>query len=90
MGRVEGQNPRRTGAEVVDFDEAMLDACAPRERAELAAEAELLASVFAPRRRPGDLTRMAAQLAAGERHAGPARPHVRRLAATLKRLARAA
>lgn len=90
MGREQDQERRQTGAEVVDFDEAMLDACAPQERADLAEEAELLASVFAPRRRARDLARMAAQLSAGERHAGPARHHVRRLEAALKRLARVA
>ena len=90
MDRQQDQERRRTGAEVIDFDEAMLDACAPQERADLAAEAELLASAFAPRRRPRDLTRMATQLSAGEPHAGPARHHERRLAAALKRLARVA
>jgi hypothetical protein len=75
---------------VIDFDEVLLDSCAPRVRAELMVEAELLAGVFAPTREAVVLERMAAQLSAGDRDAEMDRAHARRLAAALKRLARAA
>jgi hypothetical protein len=77
-------------AEIVDFDEALLDSCEPRTKAELLREAQLLAGVFAPSGEASALVRMAAQLSAGERDAEMDRAHARRLAAALKRLARRA
>lgn len=77
-------------AEIVDFDVALLDSCAPRTKAELLMEAQLLAGVFAPGGDSRALLRMAAQLSAGERDAEMDRAHARRLAAALKRLARSA
>jgi hypothetical protein len=79
---------RREPCKVIDFDEAMLDACAPAVRAELLIEADLLARVFAPRRQPEDLEHMAEQLWSGARDAELGRAHARRLAAALKRLAK--
>lgn len=76
--------------EVLDFDEALLDACAPGLRADLLREAELLASAFAPCGGAGALRRMASQLSAGQQDGEMGRHHARRLAAALKRLARAA
>lgn len=51
-------------------------------------EARLLAGVFAPGGEADALTRMAAQLSAGERDGEMDRAHARLLAAALKRLAR--
>lgn len=76
--------------EIVDFDEAVLDACPVRDRTELLKEAALLASVFAPRGEAGDLVRMAAQLSVAPPDADAGRHHGRRLAAALKRLAKVA
>jgi len=73
---------------VIDFDEALLDACSPEVRTELMAEARLLAGVFAPGGGSGALERMATQLSAGQRDAEMHRAHARRLAAALRRLAR--
>ena len=86
-------HPRRhirpwEACEVVDFDEALLDACPAQLRADVMMEAELLVGVFAPDREPDRLERMAAQLSAGERDAEMNRAHARRLAAALKRIAR--
>jgi hypothetical protein len=78
----------RQACEIVDFDEALLDACPPQVRADVMMEAELLVGVFAPDREPDRLDRMAAQFSAGERDAEMNRAHARRLAAALKRIAR--
>jgi hypothetical protein len=74
-------------AEVVNFDEAMLDACAPDLRADLLAEAAMLADAFAPEGEPEHLTAMAHALSAGERDSEMDRNHARRLAAALRHLA---
>jgi hypothetical protein len=79
-----------TSGEVVDFDDLLFDACTRADREELLHEAQLLASAFAPQGGAVDLRRMAAQLSAGERDAQMGRAHARLLAATLKRLAKAA
>jgi hypothetical protein len=79
-----------TAGRVVDFDEALLNACPPTELNELMREAELLAQVFAPRGGAVRLRRLAEQLSRGSRDAEMDRAHARRLAAALKRLARAA
>ena len=87
MGRVhENETPSQV-CEIVDFDAALLDACAPEIRADLLREARLLAGVFAPGGDPGALVQMAHQLSAGVRDAEMDRAHARRLAAALKRLA---
>jgi hypothetical protein len=78
----------REACEILDFDEAMLDACPAQVRADVMMEAELLVGVFAPDREPERLARMADQLSAGERDAEMNRAHARRLAAALKRIAR--
>jgi hypothetical protein len=88
MGRLrENETPSQV-CEIVDFDAAMLDACAPEIRADLLREAQLLAGVFARGGGARALIRMADQLSAGSRDAEMDRPHARRLAAALKRLAR--
>lgn len=73
---------------VVDFDEAFLDACPEDERRNLLAEAELLARAFAPEKRREELQAMAATLTAGARDDEVGRVHARRLAAALRHLGR--
>jgi len=74
-------------AEVFNFDDAMLNACAPDLRADLLAEAAMLAQAFAPEGDPAHLTAMAHALSAGERDDEMDRNHARRLAAALRHLA---
>ncbi len=75
-------------AEVISFDDAMLDACLPALRADLLAEAAILAQAFAPEGDPLDLIAMAHALSTGERDAEMDRRHARHLAAALRHLAR--
>lgn len=89
MDRVTHAQARQT-AEVIDFDEALLEACPADLRAELLTEASLLAKAFAPDGRADQLYGMADQLAAGARDAEIGRTRARRLAAALRRLARGA
>ena len=81
------QSEGRT-AEVIDFDEVLLDALPPKVRANALAEASLLARAFAPDGGPGDLQIMAEALSSGARDREMDRKHARRLAAALRRLAR--
>jgi hypothetical protein len=87
MGRTRENKKLSQRCNIVDFDEALLDACAPELRADLLREARLLAGVFAPGGGVGELREMADQLSAGSRDAEMQRAHARRLAAALKRLA---
>jgi hypothetical protein len=73
---------------VVDFDEAFLEARPEAERRNLLVEAELLARAFAPERRREELQAMAATLMAGARDDEVGRMHARRLAAALRHLGR--
>jgi hypothetical protein len=73
---------------VIDFDEALLDACPENDRRDLLAEAELLARAFAPEKRREELHAMAATLTTGTRDDQLGRAHARRLAAALRRLGR--
>jgi hypothetical protein len=75
-------------AELFSFDEALLDACPADVRADLLAEAAMLAQAFAPEGDPAHLTAMAEALSAGERDSEMDRSHARRVAAALRRLAR--
>lgn len=90
MASAKTNTGREAAAQVVDFDEALLDSCAPQTRLELLTEAQLLAGAFAPCGDASALVRMAAQLSAGARDAEMDRAHARRLAAALKRLAKGA
>lgn len=90
MGHPRTYPAGRESAEVIDFDEALLNACAPEIRADLMLEARLLAGVFAPDGSSDALVRIARQLSAGERDAEMDRAHARRIAAALKQLAREA
>lgn len=74
--------------EIVDFDEALIDACTPEARADLLREARLIAGVFAPDGAAENLEAMSAQLSSGVHDSEMDRAHARRLAAALKRLAR--
>ena len=87
MGRTSKNEKLSQACEIVDFDDALLDACAPALRADLLREARLLAGVFAPGGVAGELREMAGQLSSGARDAEMERAHARRLAAALKRLA---
>jgi hypothetical protein len=74
--------------QVVDFDEAWLDSFAPARRADLLAEARMLAHVFAPIGDGEALEAMARALSAGAKDREMDRRHARGLAAALHRLAR--
>jgi hypothetical protein len=81
------RSPVRPG-QVVDFDEAWLDSFAPPRRADLIAEARMLARVFAPMGDGEALQAMARALSAGAKDREMDRRHARGLAAALRRLAR--
>jgi hypothetical protein len=80
----------RGGAEIIDFDEALLGACPPETRAELMAEAAMLAAAFAPDGRAERLEAMAWALQSGNRDQEMGRARARRLAAALRSLIKAA
>jgi len=75
-------------AQVVNFDEALLDACSSEQRADLLAEAAMLAQAFAPEGEAEHLLTMAKVLSSGGRDDEMGRNHARRLAAALRHLAR--
>lgn len=83
-------NPAGETGEVVDFDEALLDACPPDQLAEVMAEARLLADAFAPEGRAAERANLAGSLQSGVRDLEFGRAHARLLAAALHRLAREA
>jgi hypothetical protein len=76
------------GGEIIDFDEALLDACPEAERRQLMTEAAMLAQAFAPSGRAAKLDALAGELQSGVRDLEYGRAHARRLAAALRRLAR--
>ena len=76
------------GAEIIDFDEALLDSCTPELRAELLTEASMLAQAFAPEGRAEQLEAMAESLSSGKRDGWMQRARARRMAAALRHLAR--
>jgi hypothetical protein len=75
-------------AEVVQFDEVMLDACGPALRSQLLVEAAMLAEAFAPEGRTEQLMAMAKTLASGARDEEMNRARARQLACALRCLAR--
>ena len=77
-------------AKVVNFEDALLGACPPEARAQVLAEAALLADAFAPDGRSEQLTAMAQALTTDGPDPHLDREHARRLAAALRRLARQA
>ncbi|MDB5462041.1 MAG: hypothetical protein JWP28_2559 [Phenylobacterium sp.] len=82
------QTPGSTPAEVVQFDDALLDSCGPELRAELLTEASMLARAFAPEGRAEQLRAMAETLASGARDQEMDRTRARQLACALRCLAR--
>ncbi len=76
-------------AEVVQFDDLVLDACGPELRDQLLVEAAMLAEAFAPEGRTEEILAMAETLASGDRDEEMDRERARRLACALRRLARA-
>lgn len=88
MGKTSENNVGPPTAQVVNFDEALLDACSAEQRAELLAEAAMLAQAFAPEGEAEHLLTMACLLSSGERDGEMGRNHARRLAAALRHLAR--
>ena len=75
-------------AEVVQLDDALLEACGPELRAALLTEAAMLAEAFAPEGRSEELQAMAATLASGARDAEMDRRRALQLACALRCLAR--
>lgn len=87
MNRPKTNDQSTPDCEVIDFDEVLLAACPPEERADLLTEARILAHAFSAGGSAEDLEAMAATLSAGRRDAEMGRAHARKLAAALKRLA---
>ena len=87
------QDPQKIGggpetAQVVSFDDALLDACPPELRAALLEEAAMLIHAFAPEGRAEQVTAMARTLSCGLGGGKRLeRMRARRLAAALRRLA---
>ena len=88
MNRPRHIEQRRHGCEVIDFDDVLLDACPPEERADLIVEARILAYAFSDTGAPDDLKEMAQTLSAGRRDGEMGRARARKLAAALRRLAK--
>jgi hypothetical protein len=91
MARMDDASKNNVGpptAWVVNFDEALLHACSAEQRADLLAEATMLARAFAPEGEAEHLLAMARLLCSGERDDEMGRGHARRLAAALRHLAR--
>ncbi|HEV2531012.1 hypothetical protein, partial [Phenylobacterium sp.] len=80
MHRARKTTPEDPTGEIVDFDEAMLDALTPEARANALAEAGLLARAFAPGAAADELESMARALSSGARDRDMDRKHARRLA----------
>ncbi|MET0273985.1 MAG: hypothetical protein ABW360_13445 [Phenylobacterium sp.] len=88
MDRAQEPDAPKTTGEVIDFDDALLEACPADLRAQLMAEASLLAEAFAPEGRGEQLAAMADQMASGVRDADMDRGRARQLAAAMRRLAK--
>jgi hypothetical protein len=79
--------PPQEPCEIVDFDEALLDACSPEERTDLMTEARILAHALGE----ADLDKLEAlarDLSVGARDQDMDRAHARKLSAALRRLAK--
>ena len=86
MDQARKPRPQAHTAEIVDFDEALLDAYPAERRADLMAEAAMLARVFAPEGGGEALRAMARALSSGAKDREMDRRHARGLAAALRRL----
>lgn len=87
MNRPHQMKAPRERCEIVDFDDVLLDAATPEERAELMTEAKILAHAL------GDaglhqLEALAQDLSVGVRDQDMDRAHARKLSAALRRLAK--
>lgn len=80
-------DPKQEPCVVVDFDDALLDACSSEERAELMTEAKILAHALGEADL-GKLEILAQELSVGARDQDMDRAHARKLSAALRRLAR--
>lgn len=74
--------------EIIEFDQALLDARPPQELDQLMIEASLLALAFAPDGRAAQVQALAHELTSGARDLEYGRARARLLAAALRRLAR--
>lgn len=88
MDQARQSRPEAATADVVDFDEALLESYSPELRAELLAEAQMLAQAFAPEGRADELQAMANALSVGRSDGDMDRKRARGLAAALRHLAR--
>lgn len=88
MDRAHKIKPRPETAEIVDFDEILLDTMSAERRADLLAEAAMLARVFAPGGAGEELQAMARVLSSGAKDREMDRRHARGLAAALHRIAK--
>jgi hypothetical protein len=88
MGHARKSETRQESCEVIDFDDALLDACPAEEKAELLTEARIIAKAFAAEGGVEELHEMAETLSTGFREAEMQRTHARKLSAALKRLAK--
>ena len=74
----------KLSAQVIDFDEGVVEACPSHVRDELRAEVDMLTSAFAQAENPAALNRMARSLIRGSCQDPEQRLHARRLAAMLR------
>jgi hypothetical protein len=74
--------------EVLDFDEALLDACPPEQLAELMREAEILAQAFTSDARGQEVAELARKMQSSVPDLDAGRAHARLLSAALRRLSR--
>ncbi len=88
MDHASEQRRPQVQGQVVDFDEALLDACPADLRIDLLTEARMLAKAFAPEGQADQLHEMALALSSGQHGADMGRVRARQLAAALRRLAR--
>jgi hypothetical protein len=87
MNRTRHTRTEQDQCVVVDFDDALLDACSPDERTELMTEAKILVHALGE----PDLAKLevlAQELSVGARDQDMDRAHARKLSAALRRLAR--
>lgn len=80
-------NSAQAACEIVDFDDALLDACSPEERCELMTEARILAHALGEADLSG-LQALAQDLSVGARDQEMDRAHARKLSAALRRLSK--
>lgn len=90
MDRSPRNPPAPTGGEIIAFDEILLASCPPDARAELMAEAELMAQAFAPDGQAAAIRALARRVESGVSELERGRGRAVRLAAALRRLAKAA